>query len=114
MAEEKREKLELLTPEQSLKMFIACTLMDQKAEGKGKKRSLKNAMIFEMWHMLFLCSGLAGGVAWWMQPHQKAGVGAQTGCASSVSAAIDPSSRFSLLLCLIVQHVAVGCLQDVQ
>lgn len=40
-AEEKREKLKFLTLEKSLKMFLVCTLMDQKAEGKEKKRSLK-------------------------------------------------------------------------
>lgn len=36
-------KLEFLTLEKSLKMFLVCTLMDQKAEGKEKKkrRSLK-------------------------------------------------------------------------
>lgn len=37
----KREKLKFLTLEKSLKMFLVCTLMDQKAEGKEKKRSLK-------------------------------------------------------------------------
>lgn len=40
-AEEKREKLKFLTLEKSLRMFLICTLMDQKAEGKEKKRSLK-------------------------------------------------------------------------
>lgn len=42
--EKKNEvKLEFLTLEKSLKMFLVCTLMDQKAEGKEKKkrRSLK-------------------------------------------------------------------------
>ena len=39
--EEKREKFKFLTLEKSLKMFLVCTLMDQKAEGKEKKRSLK-------------------------------------------------------------------------
>lgn len=37
----KRKKAEFLTLEKSLKMFLACTLMEQKAEGKEKKRSLK-------------------------------------------------------------------------
>lgn len=44
-------KLEFLTLERSLKMFLACTLMDQKAEGKEKKkkkREFENAMICEM------------------------------------------------------------------
>lgn len=36
-----RKKAEFLTLEKSLKMFLACTLMEQKAEGKEKKRSLK-------------------------------------------------------------------------
>jgi len=40
-AEEKREKLEFLTLGKSMEMFLVCTLMDQKAEGKEKKRSLK-------------------------------------------------------------------------
>lgn len=40
-AEEKRGKLEFLTLERSLKMFLVFTLMVQKAEGKEKKRSLK-------------------------------------------------------------------------
>lgn len=62
--------------------------------------------------MLFLSSGLAGEVAWWMQPLQKAGAGAQTGCASSVLVESDPSSRFSLLLRLIMQQIAAGCLQE--
>lgn len=48
--------------------------------------------------MLLLCSGLAGGAAWWMQPRQKAGVGARVSGAPSAPLEPEPSSRSSSLL----------------
>lgn len=49
-----------------------------------------------------------------MQPRQKAGAGAQAGCASSLSMAPHRLRAFSLLLCLIVQQIATVCLQEMQ